>query len=95
MSAVLQASFSMSLPSHSGLNNKYGCNDVVEANCYVVDMGELIVSRYVAESITTNAGCFGHVGLWQLCTNCVQNAHSFVCSGAQGLVILAMPMCLH
>ena len=30
--------------------------------------GELIVSRYVAESITTDAGCFGHVGLCQMCT---------------------------
>ena len=30
--------------------------------------GELIVSRYVAESITTDTGCFGHVGLCQLCT---------------------------
>ena len=28
--------------------------------------GELIVSRYVAESITTDAGCFGHVGLCPL-----------------------------
>ena len=31
--------------------------------------GELIVSRYVAESITTDAGRFGHVGLCQLRTN--------------------------
>ena len=30
--------------------------------------GELIVSRYVAESITTDAGRFGHVGLCQLRT---------------------------
>ena len=29
-------------------------------------MGELIVSRHVAESITTDAGRFGHVGLCQL-----------------------------
>ena len=29
---------------------------------------ELIVSRYIAESITTDAGCFGHVGLCQLRT---------------------------
>ena len=30
-------------------------------------LGELIVSRYVAESRTTDAGhCFGHVGLCQL-----------------------------
>ena len=28
--------------------------------------GELIVSRYVTESITTDAGRFGHVGLCQL-----------------------------
>ena len=26
------------------------------------------MSRYVAESITTDAGCFGHVGLFQLHT---------------------------
>ena len=31
-------------------------------------LGELIVSRYVAESITTDAGRFGHVGLCQLHT---------------------------
>ena len=30
--------------------------------------GELIASRYVAESITTDAGRFGHVGLCQLRT---------------------------
>ena len=30
--------------------------------------GELIVSRYVAESITTDAGRFGHIGLCQLRT---------------------------
>ena len=37
--------------------------------------GELIVSKYVAESITMIAGRFGHEGLCQLCTcvhvNCV------------------------
>ena len=33
-------------------------------------LGELIVNRYVAELITTDAGRFGHVGLCQL--------HSFV-----------------
>ena len=31
-------------------------------------VGKLIVSRYVAELITTDAGRFGHVGLCQLCT---------------------------
>ena len=30
--------------------------------------GKPIVSRYVAESTTTDAGCFGHVGLCQLHT---------------------------
>ena len=30
--------------------------------------GELIVSRYIAESITTDVGRFGHVGLCQLRT---------------------------
>ena len=32
--------------------------------------GELIVSKYVAESITMIAGCFGHEGLCQLRTKC-------------------------
>ena len=31
-------------------------------------MGELTVSRYVAKSITTDAGHFGHVGLCELRT---------------------------
>ena len=31
-------------------------------------LGKLIVGRYVAETLTTDAGCFGHVGLYQLCT---------------------------
>ena len=43
-------------------------NDVVEAHCYLSISGELIVSRYVAESITMIAGRFGHVGLCQLRT---------------------------
>ena len=34
----------------------------------VILVGELIVSKYVAESITMIAGCFGHVGLCQLHT---------------------------
>ena len=42
--------------------------DVVEAHCYLSISGELIVSRYVAESITMIAGRFGHVGLCQLRT---------------------------
>ena len=32
---------------------------------------ELIVSRYVAESITTDAGRFGYIGLCQLRTKLV------------------------
>ena len=35
---------------------------------YTTVSGKLIVSRYVAESITTDAGRFGHVGLCQLRT---------------------------
>ena len=31
-------------------------------------LGELIVSRYIAESVTTDAGHFSHVGLCQLHT---------------------------
>ena len=30
--------------------------------------GKLIVSRYIAESITTDAGCFGHIDHCQLRT---------------------------
>ena len=41
---------------------------VVEAHCYLSILGELIVSKYVAESITMIAGRFGHVGLCQLRT---------------------------
>ena len=40
---------------------------VIEAYCYVVDIGR-IMSRFVAELITTNAGRFGHVRLCQLHT---------------------------
>ena len=39
--------------------------------------GELIVSRYVAESITTDAGRFGQVGLCQLRT-CTQLAKAYL-----------------
>ena len=42
--------------------------DVVEAHCYLSISGELIVSRYVAGSITMIAGRFGHEGLCQLRT---------------------------
>ena len=43
-------------------------------------LGELIVSRYIAESITTDAGCFGHVGLCQLCAKlfCTQLTKAYV-----------------
>ena len=51
-------------------------------NCvYIYGLsGELIVSRYVAESITTDAGCFGHVGLCQLRTKqfCMQLTKAYV-----------------
>ena len=29
------------------------------------------MSRYVAESVTTDAGCFRPIGLCQLCTKCL------------------------
>ena len=48
--------------------NYYNYDVVVEAHCYLSISGELIVSRYVAESITMIAGRFGHVGLCQLRT---------------------------
>ena len=41
--------------------------------------GKLIMSRDVIESITTDAGCFDHVGLCQLCTNvCTQLTKAYV-----------------
>ena len=40
-------------------------------------MGELTVSRYVAKSITTDAGRFGHVGLCQLRT-CTQLTKAYM-----------------
>ena len=42
--------------------------------------GKLIVSRYIAESITTDAGRFGHVGLCQLRTKlfCTQLTKAYV-----------------
>ena len=45
------------------------CNKI-QGNIYkqVELTGKLIVSRYVAESITNDAGYFGHVGLCQLRT---------------------------
>ena len=42
--------------------------DVVEAHCYIVDIGQTYreqIRTYVAESITTDAGRFSHVGLCQ------------------------------
>ena len=55
-------------------------NYVVEAHCYLSISGELIVSRYVAESITMIAGRFGHVGLCQLRTKlfCTQLTKAYV-----------------
>ena len=32
-------------------------HDIVEAHCYLVDIGDLIVSKYVAESITVIHFC--------------------------------------
>ena len=42
--------------------------DVIEAHCYVVDIGRTDRNRNVAESITTDAGRFCHIGLCQLRT---------------------------
>ena len=56
------------------VNHCYVINDVVEAHCYLSISGELIVSRYVAESITMIAGRFGHVGLCQLRTKLKKTA---------------------
>ena len=47
-------------------------HDTVEADCYVVTTGELIlVSNYIAESMNQQqliSGRFNHVGLRKLCT---------------------------
>ena len=41
--------------------------DVVEAHCYVVDIGTTDREQiHIAESITTDTRRFGHVGLCQL-----------------------------
>ena len=45
-----------------------GCPVSLYGYQYATVSDKLIVSRYVAESITTDAGHFGHVGLCQLCT---------------------------
>ena len=39
---------------------------VVEPHCYAVDIGELFLSKYIAESITTDCRAFVPVGLSQL-----------------------------
>ena len=55
-------------------------------SCYI---GELIVSRYVADSITMIAGRFGHVGLCQLHTvytyihTVYQYNYTYVCTSGQ------------
>ena len=46
-----------------------GCTS--ESREEVWKSGELIVSRYIAESITTDAGRFGHIGLCQLRTKLI------------------------
>ena len=55
--------------------------------------GELIVSRYVAESITTDAGRFGHVGLCQLRTKRAWPKHpaSVVIDSATYLLTISSP----
>ena len=64
--------------------------------------GELIVSRYVAESITTDAGHFGHVGLCQLRTKlysscsiiswCTVKRHA--CLTEKYSVCMSSPVCV-
>ena len=45
------------------------CDVVDTHDCYVVDIGRTNCEQiHMAESITTDAGHFGHVGLSQLCT---------------------------
>ena len=40
------------------------------------NVGKLIMSRYIAKSITTDAGRFGRVGLCQLCVKALKGLHS-------------------
>ena len=51
--------------------------------------GKLIVSRYAAESITTDAGRFGHVGLCQLRTKqlCTQLTKAYVAKHPTSVII--------
>ena len=58
-------------------------------------LGELIVSRYVAESITTDAGHFSHVGLCQLCTKLkiqqCKTSYKVVVGSATYLLMISSP----
>ena len=64
--------------------HSYNCIDIIhDVERLIATLsisGELIVSRYVAESITTDAGHFGHVGLCQLRTKlfCTQLTKAYV-----------------
>ena len=61
--------------------------DIVEAHCYFVDIGQKIVSKYVAESITMIAGRFGHEGLCQL--------RIIVIDSARYLLMISSPDTVH
>ena len=43
-------------------NHVYNCMNIIIMVMVSISV-ELVMSRYVAESITTDAGCFGHIGL--------------------------------
>ena len=70
------------------------CDVVVEAHCYLSISGELIVSRYVAESITMIAGRFGHVGLCQLRTKLkkLQRETSYIAITGQATQDIVHPL---
>ena len=46
--------------------------------CVFLFVGEVIVSRYIAESIATDEERFGHVGLCQLCIYKTQFTKAYV-----------------
>ena len=54
--------------STSGLDIFFNVQQKMPLSGMCIVSGEVIMSRYVAEPITTDAGRFGHVGLCQLRT---------------------------
>ena len=91
------ASFSDMLSTPTGALGQTSVvkHDVVRLIATLSISGELIVSKYVAESITLIAGCFDHVGLCQLrsklkklqCETCyIANTGQWCCVMKSGCV---------